>query len=403
MSDGTTMTSPYVLGVDLGDRQTHVCVLEDGHPKRRFKVETTAEAIARDFHPYVGAKVVMEAGAHSPWIRRQLAAAGFAVVVANPSRLALITRDVRKSDRNDAYTLAKMGKADVDLLRPIRHRSEDVQVHLDLLHSRDLLVRQRTQQINHVRGLVKAHGGRVPRCDAEQFAERGLEGVPPALLPVVKLSLEVVRHLNEGIAACDARVNELLKKYSATEQLRQVQGVGPLTSLAFVLVLEDPWRFSRSRKVGAYLGLTPKRSQSGEHDPQLRITKAGNGFLRRLLVQSAHYILGPFGDDTALRRVGEAIARRGGATARRKAVTAVARRLAVLLHRLWITGEEYEALRNAPDVPAPPVGAEPTPGTPPSRGETAPVAPATPICAAAEPKATKRSASAAPRTRRTQP
>jgi transposase len=129
--------------------------------------------------------------------------------------------------------------------------------------------------------------------------------------------------------------------------LTQVSGVGTLTAMAFVLTIEEPHRFRRSRDVGCYLGLRPKQQDSGERSPQLRITKAGDSYLRKILVSSAHYIIGPFGPDTDLRRWGLKLCERGGKNAKKRAVVAVARKLAVLLHRLWVTGEVYEPLRNA--------------------------------------------------------
>jgi len=137
------------------------------------------------------------------------------------------------------------------------------------------------------------------------------------------------------------------ERYPVTAQLRQVRGVGPLTALVYVLVLGDPRRFAKSRKVGSYVGLRPRQDQSGERDVPLGITKAGSPLLRRLLLQCAHYILGPHGEDCDLKRYGDRIAARGGKVAKRKAVVAVARKLSVLLHRLWMTGEVYERLRVA--------------------------------------------------------
>ena len=134
--------------------------------------------------------------------------------------------------------------------------------------------------------------------------------------------------------------------YPETEHLRQVEGVGPLTALTFVLTLEDPYRFEKSRSVGAYLGLVPATDRSGDKDPQKRISKEGDEMLRKLLVGSAHYILGPFGQDSDLRRQGEKIASRGAKNAKKRAAVAVARKLAVLLHRLWVSGEVYDPLYN---------------------------------------------------------
>jgi transposase len=128
--------------------------------------------------------------------------------------------------------------------------------------------------------------------------------------------------------------------------LRQVEGIGPLTALTFVLTLEDPHCFEKSRSVGAYLGLVPATARSGDRDPQKRISKEGGEMLRKLLVGSAHYILGPFGKDSDLRRPGEKIASRGGKNSKKRVVVAVDRKLSVLLHSLWVSGELYEPLRN---------------------------------------------------------
>ncbi len=154
-----------------------------------------------------------------------------------------------------------------------------------------------------------------------------------------------VGSLTERIRQYDRKLEEISKeRYPETKLLRQVEGIGPLTALSFVLTLEDPYRFERSRSVGAYLGLVPATDQSGDRDPQRRISKEGDQMLRKLLVGSAHYILGPFGSD--LRRHGEKIASRGGKNAKKRAVVAVARKLAVLLHSLWVSAEVYEPLRN---------------------------------------------------------
>src|SRR5438876_37999 len=175
--------------------------------------------------------------------------------------------------------------------------------------------------------------------------EQWFGGRPPAVRPALAPVLEQLQQLTTTIRGFDRAVeHRCAQSYPETARLRQVTGVGPVTALAYVVVLDDPTRFRRSRAVGAYLGLRPRRSQSGEQDPQLRITKAGNPFLRRLVVQAAHYILGPHGPDCDLRRHGERIAARGGKNAKKRAVIAVARKLAVLLHHLWISGAVYEPL-----------------------------------------------------------
>ena len=355
MRKNTTVTDTaarsVTLGLDLGDRRSHVCVLENarGRVTGRFVVATTAPGLEAGLRDYRGARIVLEAGTHSPWASRLIEGLGLSAVVANPNQLALISRSDRKTDRNDAETLARLGRLDLDLLRPVKHRSELQQAHLELLKARDAVVRARTMQVNHVRCALKSFGARAPACDSDAFAGKAAEHIPEALRPALRPLLAVIALLTKSIRGYDREVDRLCEKsYPQAAALRQVHGVGPLTSLAYVLVLGSPERFRASRQAGSYIGLCPKVSQSGDQDPQRHITKAGNGFLRRLLVQGAHYITGPFGEDCTLRRVGLRLMASGGARGKKRAVVAVARRLAVLLHHLWKTGEAYDPLRNAP-------------------------------------------------------
>lgn len=338
------------IGMDLGDRRSHVCVVgARGDVVERFTVDSTPAAMEKAFASRRGTTVVIEAGAHSPWASRLLADRGVAVVVANPNQLKALTQSNRKTDRTDAEMLARLGRADLGLLRPVEHRSATKQAHLELLKARDALVRSRTLQVNHVRGALKAFGVRVPACDAGSFATKAIDHIPDVLRSAIRPLLAVVSLLTKSIRRYDRAVERLCKKeYEETTVLRQVQGVGPLTSLAYVLVLGSADRFKSSRAVGSYLGLCPRVTQSGEQNPQNHITKAGNGFIRRLLVQSAHYITGPFGEDSTLRRVGLHMMASGGSRGKKRAVVAVARRLAVMLHSLWKTGEVYDRLRGAP-------------------------------------------------------
>lgn len=261
----------------------------------------------------------------------------------------MIYRNKNKSDKIDAEYLARLARVDPKLLKPIQHRGPEAQVALSALRARDSLVRTRTLLINHVRGAVKSFGGRVTGCTAFNFHRKALDCIPKELKGILAPLVETIGHLKEQIAFYDRVIDTQLckKKYPETEILRQVPGVGPLTACAFLLTLEEPCRFRNSRVVGAYLGLAPRRAASAEQDPQLQITKAGDGFLRRLLVSSAHYILTRNAPDTDLKRYGEALAQRGGKNAKKRAVVAVACKLAVLLHRLWTTGEVYEPLRNS--------------------------------------------------------
>ena len=344
------LASSYTVGVDVGDRHSHLCVLDtqSGEVVEESRITTSPQAFERRFSGGEPMRVAVETGTHSPWISRVLEGCGHEVLVANARKLKLIYADGRKNDRLDAENLARLARLDPRLLSPIEHRGEAAQAHLALIRSREALVGVRTKLVNHVRGAVKSFGARLPRCNAESFHTKVRGHVPDALAPALEPLLETVASLTARVREYDRQLEALSRDlYPETAFLRQVGGVGPLTALAFVLVLEDPSRFEASRSVGAYLGLTPGQNQSGESDPQQRISKRGDELLRKLLVQGAHYVLGPFAPDSDLRRHGEKVSHRGGKNAKRRAVVAVARKLSVLLHRLWVTGEAYEPLYNA--------------------------------------------------------
>jgi transposase len=335
--------------LDVSDRYTYVCILNAaGEVVDEGRVGTTPEALRRRFGGLAPMRIVLETGTHSPWISRLLAECGHDVLVANARRLPLIAQNDSKSDRVDAETLARIGRLDPALLAPIQHRGAATQTDLALIRARDALVRARTQLVNHVRGAVKAVGGRLPRCSTQTFPRHVDEAIPAALRPALAPVLTIIEAVSGELRGYDRQVEQLATtRYPETTRLRQVPGVGALTALSYVLTLEDPARFATSRAVGSYLGLRPKQHDSGASAPALRITKTGDALLRRLLVGSAHYILGPFGADTDLRRWGTTLAARGGKNAKKRAVVAVARKLAVLLHRLWVTGATYEPLRMA--------------------------------------------------------
>jgi transposase len=205
-----------------------------------------------------------------------------------------------------------LARLDPKLLYPLKHRGEESQAHMALIRSREALVSCRTQLVNHVRGAVKSFGDRLPKCPARSFHNKVPEHIPEALWPALGPILEQIGSLTQRIRDYERQLEAISKeRYPETELLRQVGGVGALTALTFVLTLEDPYRFEKSRSVGAYLGLVPATDRSGDRDPQKRISKEGEEMLRKLLVSSAHYILGPFGKDSDLRRHGEKIASRG--------------------------------------------------------------------------------------------
>ena len=374
MANSTVTTPRVVIGLDLSDRNAHVFALdgETGEVLEDGKVSTTPKAFESRFRGYEGARIVLEAGTHSPWICDLLEHQGHEVVVANPRRLQLITESDKKSDRLDAQMLAQLGRAAPELLSPVWNRGSDQRADLAVIRARDMIVQARTALVNHVRSTVKTFGGRVVGCDAQDFHKNAGEFVPDAAKPAVQPLLEVLTGFDAKIKAYDKQIKELAKtKYPETKCLEQIAGVGALTALAYVLTIGDPRRFKSSRTLGSYLGLRPAQKDSGDSNPQLRITKGGNGYLRRLLVSSAHYVLGHYGPDTDLRRWGLALAERGGKKGKKRAVVAVARKLAVLLHRLWVTGDEYQPARKSASTTAP-TTATPTTATPTTATPTTP-------------------------------
>jgi len=309
------------------------------------RLRTNKEALQKRFEGSP-CRVVMEAGVHSPWMSRLFEEMGYEVVVANPRRVQLIAQSTRKNDRADAETLARLGRVDPKLLGPISHRNARAQMDLASIRGRNALVAARTLLINHIRGSVKSTGGRLPACDAHSFHKKVLAHLPPLLEPSLRPLVDAIAELTGRIKELDRLVLELIEsRYQEAKCLQQVAGVGPLISLSFVLTISDPNRFKKSRQLGPYLGLVPKQRESGGSAPALRISKAGNGFLRQLLVNGAHYILGFRGPDCDLRRWGLQRAA-GGKAAKKRAIVGVARRLAILLHRLWVTGEVYQPLRH---------------------------------------------------------
>jgi transposase len=347
MGEGSTETRSWTIGIDVGDRSSEICVLDgSGTVRERKRAVTQRGALTEALRGYEGARALIEVGTHSAWLSRELRER-FEVIVANPRRVRLISQSSSKSDRCDAELLARLGRIDPNLLSPIEHRGEQAQRDLALIRARDALVRARTQLINTARGLAKSLGERLPSCSAPSFAKRMQSMCESSPFPGLDALVRTIGQLTEQIRTLNGQVQEAcVQRYPETARLQAVSGVGALTSLCYVLVIEDPERFSSSRSVGAYLGLRPRQRESGARRPQLRITKEGDGLLRRLLVTASQYILGPFGPACDLRRFGERLSERGGKAAKKRAVVAVARKLAVLLHRLWVSDQAYAPNRS---------------------------------------------------------
>jgi len=298
---------------------------------------------------------------------------GHEVLVGNTRKVRCIYDTDNKSDARDADMLARLGRLDPKLLYPIRHRSKEAQQHMAVLKARDAIVGTRTKLVNHVRSTVKGFGERLPSCSTDSFPNKVAGALPKELHGALAPIIELIGQLTTEIRAYDKKIQALCKHYSEAELLLSIPGVGPLTALSYLLTVEFPERFEDSRDVPAYFGLTPRRDQSGDTDKQLRITKAGNGFVRRMLVNAAQYILGvKCRQDSELRRWGLRLAERGGKNGKKRAVIAVARKLAVLLHRLWINGMLFDPFPHG----------EPEVATLDSPTETGPPVPLSPSVAA---------------------
>lgn len=339
-------SSMLTAGIDIGDRKSEVRILDDnGDVIEELTVQSTLDDITKHFGPRPKMVVILEAGTHSPWMSRTLRKLGHNVLVANPRKASFIYNNNNKGDDVDAELLARVGRVDPKLLFPIEHKSEEAQQYLAVIKSRDAVVRARTMLVNHARGTVKAIGERLPATATSRFHK--LDGdLPQSLQPALSPIMEQIANLNAEIKNYDKEIAAIIQEhFPQAYVLQQIAGVGPVTALTFILMVGDVERFNKNRSVGAYFGLTPRRNQSGEDDPELHISKAGNTYMRRLLVNAAQYILGPFGPDTDLRHYGTEIATRGGKKARRRAVVAVARKLSVLMLCLLKSGEVYEPLR----------------------------------------------------------
>jgi transposase len=355
--DGVTSVTPRyhaVVGLDVGDRQSHYCVLDlEGSVVAEGAAKTTEASFRVRFEGKGRMRIALEAGTHSPWISRLLIALGHDVLVANPRKVRLIAESNGKHDRADARLLAQLAHVGPSLLSPIQSRSAQTQIDLAMIRAREVAVQTRTKIVNAVRGMVKSTGQRLPDSPTLTFARKATAACPEALQPALRPLIRLVQTLTDDIAAYDRLVEEKARAYPETQAIQTIAGVGALTAVAFVLVLNnDRSRFTRSRDVGCYLGLKPKQRDSGRRSPQLGITKTGDPLMRRLATQGAQYILGPFGRDSALRRWGLSLASRGGKNAKKRAVVAVARKLVVLMHRIWITQEAYDPMRGVRVQPA---------------------------------------------------
>lgn len=359
MTQTTAISSNLTIGMDLGDTTCEVCVLKLGvkKPEATGTLPMTPEALIEFVLRYPAATVVFEVGAQSRWVQQLFRLNGIEHIAADPRQLKLISQSRRKNDKKDAYLLACAGRGMPELLNPITHRS--VQAHADraISKARDALVSTRTKLVNHIRGVVKTEGGRI-KATAQHFHNHALEQIPERLRPALEPLIEVLAAIHEQILKYEREMKKIAReRYPEVERLMGIFSVGLTTAFAFVTTIEDPSRFRRARACGAYLGMAPRQRESGSISPELNITKAGDGHLRRLLVLCAHHLLGPFGKDCRLRRWGLELCG-GTKKGRKRAVVAVARKLAVQMIAIWKSGQAFDPWKGMPlsEIPA---GAQP--------------------------------------------
>lgn len=338
--------TPAAGGIDLGSKHSEICLVDAaGEVVLRRRVATTAEAFEQALSGLPTLPLAIETGGETNWVRRQLTALGHQVTVANAKRLKVLTDTHSKDDRRDARLLAEIQLRWPRLLQPVQPRSLESERHRALLKLRQSVVETRVKLLNSARGVLKSFGIKPPRASAEAYVRKVRPLVPDELRPALEPLLDAIEAVGVQIRRYDRTVVELCEEryWRSTRRMRSIKGVGPLTALAFTLELDDEvGRLESSRAAGALVGLRPKRRDSGESEPDLAITKAGNRMLRTLLIQCAQYLLGR-GDDSALRRWGLGLAERSGTKrGKRRAVVATARKLAVLLHTLWRRDEDFE-------------------------------------------------------------
>ena len=335
-------TPGETIGIDLGDQLSHYCILHKaGEVVEEGTFRNQPASIEKHFGGRPRARVALEVGSQSAWISEELKKLGHEVIVANARQVKWITASDNKGDRSDAEKLARLGRADPALLAPIEHRNPQQQAELAVIRARDALVRARTLLVNAARGIAKGFGHRLPKSISATFGTRAGAQLPEPLRPALEKLLEQIGELSQHITGYEEKIAGIAALHPEVQRLTSIPGVGTLTAVTYVLTLGRAQRFAHSRDAGSYIGLRPRRQQSGARDPQLGISKGGDQYLRKLLVQCAHHILGRFGKDSALRKWGLAKAE-GSKNATKRAIVAVARKLAVLLHRLWVSGEVFQ-------------------------------------------------------------
>jgi transposase len=344
-------STEFFVGMDVSDKSVEIHILpKDAEEGKSLKVKNdqrSLTAFAESFERPSAVKLALETGTHSSWQAELFRSKGIETVVANARDLRMIWGSDKKDDREDAKKLARLLRADLKLLHGVEVKGKARRNALAVVKARDCLSRCRTKLINTVRGLLKSEGVDSSEIDAHSFGAKAPSLIPRELRTALSPLVAQIAEMDGELRSYDKKLASMMKVFDGCAEVSQIKGVGPVTSLAFVLTVGEPERFQNGERLAAYTGLAPRRDQSGETDRQCHISKAGSELLRRSLVQAAHYIMGPFGDrDCDLREFGERISARGGKNAKKRAVVAVARKLAVLMLKLWKSREEYDPQRS---------------------------------------------------------
>jgi transposase len=330
------------VGLDVSLRMTALCVVdESGGVIAEGKVASEPEALGGWLREHAPAarRIGMETGPLAVWLWNGLKERGLPVHVIDARHAkAGLTLQASKTDRNDARGLAQIMRT--GWFKEVQVKSTAAHLLRALLASRGMLVATRCALENQIRGLLKTFGLVLGKAGRRRFEVRLREllAAEPRLGRLVTPLLEVRRSLVEQIQTYDRCLVAIARRHAVVRRLMSVPGVGAVTAVAFVAAIDDPSRFRRSRHVGAYFGLVPRRYQSGEVDRPGRISKAGDQLVRTLLYEAANALLTRSRQPSALKAWAEAIAARSG---RKKAKVALARRLAVMLHRLWRDGTAF--------------------------------------------------------------
>src|ERR1700730_9271868 len=302
------------IGLDLGDRSSFYCVLDEvGEVLLEQRVSTTPKAIEEIFGAIPRSRIALETGTHSPWMSRLLSELGHETIVAHARSVRLSGESGGKGDGLDVRTVARLVRIDPQLLCPVKHRSAEAQADLTVIRARAALVRTRTMLVNAARGLTKSYGERLRGCNARGMKPQVAQDLSPELKRALEPMMREIESVSERICEYDHLLESMTRnRYPEAERLKQIKGVGTLIALTYMLTLEDPHRFRKSRDAACYVGLQPGRRNSGQSEPQIHIGKEGAPYLRSLLVQAAHHVLGAWGVDSDLRRWGMKLAEHGG-------------------------------------------------------------------------------------------